>query len=201
MRLFACGSVQCPNYEHVPYLSNTMHQYQDLITLFNNCFASKYNTKLVKGDDEPLYLPADENRFYHTLFFAHGFFSSALHECSHWLIAGEERRKLVDFGYWYEPDGRSHEKQKRFQQVEVKPQALEWILSVAANHRFRVSIDNLNGMESDTESFKDAVYQQVLTHCQEGLSHRAKLFRYALCRFYGTPYEMEIDDFDRGMLS
>ena len=106
-----------------------MHQYQDLTIIFKNCFFEKYNTLLVKGIDEPLYLPADENRPHNELFFAHGFFASALHECSHWLIAGEKRRKQVDFGYWYVPDGRTAEQQDLFQIVEVKPQAVEWILS------------------------------------------------------------------------
>src|SRR5260221_12609733 len=101
-----------------------MHHTLDLITIFNSCFLEEYNTQLVKGIDEPLYLPADENRPHHTLFFAHGFFASALHECSHWLIAGESRRKQVDFGYWYEPDGRTTLQQKLFQSVEVKPQAM-----------------------------------------------------------------------------
>ena len=169
-----------------------VHRYQDLITIFNNCFAEQYNTKLVKGGDEPLYLPADENRPYNALFFAHGFFSSALHECSHWLIAGAERRCQVDFGYWYAPDGRTAAQQQLFQQVEVKPQAMEWILSTAAKHPFRVSIDNLNGEESDTENFKQAIYQQVAAYCDQGLSVRAELLRNALCRFYGTDCDLKI---------
>lgn len=163
-----------------------VHYYQDLIVLFNRCFAKEYNTRLVKGDDEPIYLPADQNRSYHALFFAHGFFSSALHECAHWLIAGEHRRTLIDFGYWYVPDGRSIEQQSLFQSVEVKPQALEWILSVAAGHKFRVSIDNLNGDEADTLAFKQAVHNQVLNYCKQGLSQRAQHLRSALCDFYKT---------------
>jgi elongation factor P hydroxylase len=180
-------------------LSKNLHNYQDLISLFDECFALKYNTLLVKGDKEPLYLPAQKSQPAQ-LIFAHGFFSSALHECAHWLIAGEERRKLVDFGYWYEPDGRSAQQQQLFQQVEVKPQALEWIFSQAANSRFRVSIDNLNGEESETESFKEAVYQQVLSYCREGLSERAQTFREALCRFYGTDFNLKPDDFNQKML-
>ena len=82
-------------------LSQIMHDYQDLIRIFNHCFELDYNTKLVRGGDEPIYLPADATRSYHAIFFAHGFFSSALHECSHWFIAGEERRQRIDFGYWY----------------------------------------------------------------------------------------------------
>lgn len=164
-----------------------MHQYQDLITLFNECFLVKYNTQLVKGTDEPLYLPADETRAHNTLIFAHGFFASALHECSHWLIAGESRRKLVDFGYWYVPDGRSVIEQELFQSVEIKPQAMEWILSRAANHPFRVSIDNLNAAEADTLAFKQAVYQQVKIYCENGLPARAKIFHQVLCDFYSMP--------------
>ena len=172
-----------------------MHDYQDLITIFNQCFASQYNTRLVKGDEEPIYLPADEERSYHAIFFAHGFFSSALHECSHWLIAGEERRKLVDFGYWYLPDGRNEEQQALFQHVEVKPQAIEWILSRATGHKFRVSVDNLNGAESDTETFKQAVYSQVSHYCLKGLPQRAEQFRRSLCSFYNQPMLLNIQDF------
>lgn len=172
------------------------HRYQDLITLFDECFLSTYNTRLIKGTDEPLYLPADENRPYHALFFAHGFFASALHECSHWLIAGEERRKLVDFGYWYEPDGRTAEQQQVFQTVEVKPQALEWILSQAAGYRFQVSIDNLSGKESDTGAFKLAVHNQVKSYCEKGLSKRADIFRKALWQFYQTSPILKFEDFD-----
>lgn len=163
-----------------------MHNYQDLITIFRDCFFEEYNTLLIKGTDEPIYLPADEHRPHNELHFAHGFFASALHETSHWLIAGEKRRKLVDFGYWYVPDGRSAEQQTLFQQAEIKPQALEWILSMAAGSRFRVSIDNLDGPESDTINFKIAVHEQVKIYCEKGLSNRAERFRQALCRFYGT---------------
>ena len=177
-----------------------MHQYQDLINIFNQCFEEKYKTRLVKGEDEPIYLPANENSSYHALFFAHGFFSSALHECSHWLIAGKERRKQIDFGYWYVPDGRTAEQQATFQQVEVKPQAIEWILSVAAGYRFIVSIDNLNGGEFDSMAFKEAIYQQVLLYCNQGLSKRATLFRNALCDFYRTSHNLKIDDFNLNRL-
>lgn len=172
-----------------------MHHYQDLITIFNQCFFAEFNTQLVKGDDEPIYLPADSTRSFHAIFFAHGFFSSALHECAHWFIAGAERRLLVDLGYWYNPDGRNEQQQALFQQVEVKPQALEWILSKACGHRFRVSIDNLNGVEADTEAFKQAVYQQAQDYCQQGLPKRAQQFREALCRFYQQSLSLVAADF------
>ncbi|KTC78127.1 elongation factor P hydroxylase [Legionella brunensis] len=172
------------------------HQYQDLITIFNRCFAAKYNTKLVKGDDEPIYLPADGTRSYHSIIFAHGFFSSALHECAHWLIAGKDRREQIDYGYWYEPDGRNAEQQMIFQQVEAKPQALEWLLSVAAGYRFRISIDNLNGPPLDVTAFKQAIYQQVISYCEVGLPKRAERLRRELCQFYATSPELVIEQFN-----
>lgn len=172
-----------------------VHHYEDLITIFHACFGAEYNTRLVKGDNEPIYLPANKEQNHHAICFAHGFFSSALHECSHWLIAGEERRKLVDFGYWYAPDGRTAEQQTLFQQVEVKPQAIEWILSKAAGYRFHISIDNLNGEEADTEAFKKAVYEQVRHYCSIGLPQRAKHFRDALSAFYQQATVLSADDF------
>ena len=54
------------------------HHYQQLIDLFDSCFAEEFNTRLIKGDDEPIYLPADDETPYHRIVFAHGFFASAL---------------------------------------------------------------------------------------------------------------------------
>lgn len=173
-----------------------VHRYQDLITIFERCFFNHYNTRLLLGDEEPIYLPADSERSYHAIVFAHGFFSSALHESAHWLIAGEQRRKLVDYGYWYIPDGRNAEQQAEFQKVEIKPQAIEWILSTAAGYPFRFSIDNLNGKESDTEQFRRSVYEQVRTYCNQGLPKRARQFQNALCQFYNTPEVLRIDQFE-----
>ena len=173
------------------------HCYQDLIKLFNHCFAESHNTRLEKGGDEPIYLPADASRSYHVIYFAHGFFSSALHECAHWLIAGPARRLQVDFGYWYVPDGRNTEQQRLFQSVEVKPQAMEWILSVATGHRFRVSIDNLNGATSSNEEalFQAAVFEQVKQYCEQGLPSRAAIFYQQLSQFYETSSSLSLEPF------
>lgn len=38
---------------------NSTHHYEQLIEIFNGCFAEEFNTRLIKGDDEPIYLPAD----------------------------------------------------------------------------------------------------------------------------------------------
>jgi len=177
-----------------------MHQYEDLIALFHDCFLEKHNTQLIRGTDEPLYLPADKENPHNRLFFAHGFYASALHECAHWLIAGEERRKQVDFGYWYVPDGRSPSEQQLFQAAEIKPQAMEWILSAAAKFPFRVSIDNLTGSKSETDSFKLCIYEQVKTYCAKGLPARAEIFRAALCNFYHSPLTLQMEDFNLALL-
>ena len=177
-------------------MSNDTFIYQDLIALFDGCFASAFNTRLVKGDDEPVYLPASGSRDYHAIYFAHGYYSSALHEISHWLIAGEERRKQEDFGYWYVPDGRTAEQQNIFEQVEIKPQAIEWVLSTAAGYRFYMSADNLNGEATDTSDFREAVYKQVTEYSQKGLPERAEKLRKALSQFYQTPDFINVNLFD-----
>jgi len=171
------------------------HRYQDLIALFNREFELEYNTRLIKGSDEPLYAPADEHCAYHRVIFAHGYYASALHEISHWCIAGKERRLLEDFGYWYEPDGRNEAQQKNFEQVEIKPQALEWAFCVAANKSFNVSADNLNGADADTVAFKKAVYQQVLVYLAQGFPQRGQQFINALATFYHIPLPLTKEQF------
>lgn len=164
------------------------HNYQQLIDIFDECFGETYNTKLVKGDDEPIYLPADADISYNRIVFAHGFYASALHEISHWCIAGEERRKLVDFGYWYCPDGRDQQTQSDFERVEIKPQAFDWLFCVAAGFPFNVSCDNLEGdCEPDRISFQRKVHAQVMDYLEMGIPSRPLKFINHLCAFYQTP--------------
>ena len=172
------------------------HDYHDLITLFEQTFYQSFNTRLIKGGDEPIYLPADENCPFHQIVFARGFYASALHEIAHWCIAGKERRLKEDFGYWYIPDGRNEQQQKRFEQVEIAPQAVEWAFNVAAGKKFNVSSDNLDGFEADTAGFKRSVYQQVLKYLAQGFPPRAQMFIQALADFYGTKAEFAADDFN-----
>ncbi len=176
-------------------MDHSPHKYQDLINIFNQCFSASYNTQLEKGGDEPIYLPQDKTRERNTIVFAHGFYRSALHEVSHWLIAGAERRKRIDFGYWYEPDGRNIEQQQLFEKVEVKPQALEWIFCVATKHTFEVSVDNLNGEITNATPFKLAVYKQVVHYLSHGLPERAQCFCNALADFYNTKEQIRLESF------
>jgi len=172
------------------------HSVNHLITIFNQLFQNTYHTCLVRGSSEPIYLPKSSERVYNEIHFAHGFFSSALHEIAHWCVAGKERRKLEDFGYWYEPDGRTVAKQKEFEQVEIKPQALEWSFSVAANHSFRVSVDNLSTGYNDTESFKQNVYTQVCKYLENGYPKRASMFIHMLLNTFGNSRPLTKEMFD-----
>jgi elongation factor P hydroxylase len=165
-----------------------MHYYSQLIQLFNKDFKEQWGTELVRGGHEPVYLPRSKEYPYDRVVFAHGYFSSALHEISHWSIAGEQRRKLTDFGYWYNPDGRTQQQQKEFELVEIKPQALEWIFCQAANFQFNVSLDNLTGDISAAaqaaETFKDKIWQQTQAYLKHGLPQRANIFVKTLATNY-----------------
>lgn len=171
------------------------HQYQDLIQLFYDTFFNEYNTQLIKGGNEPLYLPANTACSYHQIIFAHGFYASAFHEISHWCQAGKARRLLEDFGYWYMPDGRNEQQQKEFEHVEVIPQAIEWAFNVAARKKFHVSSDNLNGFQADTEGFKNRVLEQVEVFLKHGFPSRANQYIETLAKFYKTPLPLTIQHF------
>lgn len=161
------------------------HQYQDLISIFNSTFFDSFNTKLELGGDEPIYLPADNTCSYHRIIFARGFYQSGMHEIAHWCVAGPERRLLEDFGYWYEPDGRTEQVQAEFEIVEIRPQAYEWILSLSAGLKFNVSCDNLNGdFEPDRLAFMAKVHHEVMTILDAGLPPRVEQLSNALREFY-----------------
>ncbi len=162
------------------------HHPNDLIMLFNDLFRESFRTILVRGTDEPEYLPEVEGGGPAKVIFAHGYYASALHEISHWCIAGDYRRTLVDYGYWYCPDGRTAEQQQCFEQVEVKPQALEWLFSVAAGFRFHISVDNLNGGGAvDGAGFTRRVREQADRYLTNGMPGRAEAFFRTLMHFYG----------------
>ncbi|MGY0219048.1 elongation factor P hydroxylase [Endozoicomonadaceae bacterium StTr2] len=160
----------------------------DLVKLFNQCFETSENTLLVGNGEEPLYQPAGEHSPHHQIVFTLDYFASGLHEIAHWCIAGSERRKLVDYGYWYEPDGRSASQQASFEIVEAKPQALEWILAHCCGYPFRVSADNLNGPAPDLTGFRQNIFLETQRWLEKGLPARAEKLCRVLCDFYRQPY-------------
>lgn len=176
------------------------HQTTELIELFNQTFFDTHNTRLVCCEPEPIYRPVDNECAFNRIVFAHGFFASALHEIAHWCVAGKERRKLEDFGYWYEPDGRSTERQAEFEKVEVKPQALEWIFSQSANFTFHFSADNLEGDAKPSKEFMQNVYHQVQVYLTNGLPNDAKLWSNALIKDYRAGNALKLSEFKNPVL-
>ena len=116
------------------------------------------------------------------------------------MCRGEARRQQVDYGYWYAPDGRSTEQQALFEQVEVKPQALEWLLSTACGYRFRVSADNLEADLGASEGFKQAIFEQVQHYCRQGVSARVAQLLECFSVHYGLPNPLSLDFYLRDML-
>ena len=176
---------------------------QTIIDTFNQLFLEPFNTCLIGGAEEPVYLPADNEHQHHRLYFREDYLSSALHEVAHWCIAGPERRKQVDFGYWYNPDGRTVDQQQVFEQVEVKPQALEWMFSVACQQPFRVSADNLAAGIGASESFFQAIACQVQEWCltSDEMPVRGQQFSQALANRFSVDGLREPTRYQRSLLS
>ncbi|KZX53349.1 transporting ATPase [Halioglobus sp. HI00S01] len=169
-------------------LQFTAYECSRLEHVFARCFEATEQTLLAGGASEPYYRPADSAQSQHLLYYREDFFASALHEISHWCLAGIERRQLPDFGYWYAPEGRTPEQQRAFEQVEIKPQSIEWCLSRACGYPFRVSVDNFtpDGTLPDTRWFRAQVLAQAQHWQLHGLPTRAQQIYAALCDEFGT---------------
>lgn len=174
---------------------STLIDAESIIYLFNKLFQQSQNTVLVRGRSEPIYLPANSQCRFDQIVFAHGFVASAFHEVAHWCVAGDQRRLLEDYGYWYQPDGRSVGQQAEFERVEVKPQALEWVFSKASNQRFCLSADNLSAGLSVSQSFKLAIIAQVQEYFELGFPERADLMISALCEEFRGGSSLAINAF------
>ncbi|MEH6587842.1 MAG: elongation factor P hydroxylase [Halioglobus sp.] len=174
-----------------------------LESVFRHCFAESENIRLVGGAAEPLYQPAEDNRVMNLLFFREDYFASALHEISHWCIAGTERRRQLDFGYWYAPEGRNQQEQQAFESVEVKPQALEWYFSFACGYPFRISVDNFGvaGVAPDTSHFRHSVVTQAKAWQKTGLPARATQFFEALSEEFNARADIAKIHFDAEALA
>ena len=78
--------------------------------------------------------------------------------------------------------------QSQFEDVEVKPQAFEWLFCVAAGFPFNVSCDNLEGdVEPDRIAFQRRVHARVMTLLEQGIPERPARFIRALQHYYQTP--------------
>ena len=147
----------------------------DVCEVFNVTFRNSHRTCIEGGADEPLYQPADNDINCHRIFFRSNYASSALHEIAHWCLAGQDRLKLVDYGYWYE-QSRDLDKQRAFEDAELAPQSLEWILSKACGIPFTVSCDNFDVCATDREKFRHRLREVTLARLVAGLPGRAMTF-------------------------
>jgi elongation factor P hydroxylase len=145
---------------------------QVFMTSVNRMLLEKWNTQLLGGFPEPLYLPSTPDGPAQ-IRFTRDYIRSALHELAHWCIAGPERRMLLDYGYWYRPDGRDSSQQLEFFQAEVRPQSLELAFSLICGIQFQVSCDNLYG-ESNAAEFELQVQMQLDSYEKSGYPSRAK---------------------------
>jgi elongation factor P hydroxylase len=161
-----------------------------IVRVFNSLFFKSCNTILSGGFSEPLYKAARRPHDLHEIRYREDFSSSALHEIAHWCLAGSLRRKQDDYGYWYKTD-RCKDQQVRFEQVEAKPQGLEWILSVAAGVEFRVSCDNFDIESPDITLLRRRVRQQAQAQIETGLLQRTVQFVDALVEISGETGYMD----------
>lgn len=163
---------------------------------FDGLFLGSHNTRLIGGAPEPLYRPATAS-MPAQIYFRADYPASALHEVAHWCIAGERRRQQEDYGYWYDPDGRSADAQALFMQVEAKPQALEWCFARASGLPFRLSLDNLDAPPdiATQREFAQRVCEEAVLLARGGIAGRAGLFFQALSRASGRALVAEQLDF------
>jgi hypothetical protein len=161
-----------------------------ICAVFTACFADDSDgdarARLVRGGEEPVYLPATRARPVAEVVYARGLAPSCLHEAAHWLRAGRARRRLVDYGYWYLPDGRDAAAQAEFEVLEAEIQGLEWILAAAAGVEFRVSCDNLVRPDP-SPAFCAAIAGAARRRLEAGLDGRAARLVAALRAASGLP--------------
>ncbi|MFT4632230.1 MAG: elongation factor P hydroxylase [Candidatus Azotimanducaceae bacterium] len=158
-----------------------MNTAQQISIIFNDCFQASHQTVLVGQGDEPVYLPATPELPWHRVVFRADYGASALHEAAHWCLAGLHRRTLEDYGYSYQGQ-RDATQQLVFEQLEVRPQALEWIFSQAAGLAFRVSCDNFDEACLDRQRFQRQIQLQAQALVRQGLPARAARFACGLVR-------------------
>lgn len=140
--------------------------HREIAGRFNARFRRRADTVLVGGAEEPLYLPADHRRPA-MIRYTRDYAQSALHELAHWCRACPARRRLVDYGLWYQPPPRSAADQARFYAVEVPVQALEMLLAAACGVIFHFSSDDPGQDEAPARAAFEA---QVGAACRDLLT-------------------------------
>lgn len=152
-------------------------RHDEIARRFNAALARSSRTVLIGGGAEPLYLPATTGRPA-LIRYTRDYAQSALHELAHWCFAGPERRRLADYGYWYDPPPRSAGQQARFEAAEVPIQGLEFLLALVAGVRFHVSADNPGAVAEDLPGLERRVLCNARGRANHPFSPRtAAVFR------------------------
>lgn len=123
------------------------------------------NLQLKGGAEEPFYV-APTSDMCAIIYFRSNFPRSLLHEVAHYCLAGDRRRTLDDFGFWYSPCGRTAEEQVRFEIVEARPQGLEMAMCEIVGLKFSPSLDDFSGRPPSADFLQnlDAAYREMLTN-------------------------------------
>ncbi len=143
-------------------LENDNECCQHLIDAFTQIFPSL----TIKGGVEEPFYQAPKSGEMAVLYFRHNYPRSLLHEISHYCLAGDRRRQIDDFGYWYSPCGRSPEEQRRFETVEARPQGLEKAMCDILEIKFLPSLDDFSGRPPSKTFLHqlDVSYQEMLVN-------------------------------------
>lgn len=158
----------------------------ELVKLLNGSYLNQYNTKIIGGFDEPFY-KASKNGEIAEIQFSHDYIRSALHELSHWCVAGERRRNIDDYDYWYALDGRNQQQQDEFFKCEIKPQSIEWAFSIICGVKFEASVDNLNNLVDGIELFKSNLNLKINSYLINGFSKRVNSLLILLANHQNIP--------------
>lgn len=153
-----------------------------LESYFDEIVGARYATSLKGGAEEPYYEAFNSEFGCAVIWYREDYLRSALHELAHWCVAGTERRTQNDYGYWYEPDGRTESQQALFFEVERRPQAIERWFCEILGVPFDVSLDNLDGSVSHAAvaAFELAVEASYRSLIERGVSPRMQLVSRAL---------------------
>lgn len=111
--------------------------------VLNSCRTILPDLVIRGGASEPFYQASKHNQPA-ILFFRQDFVRSLFHELAHYCLAGNKRRMFDDFGYWYQPCGRSGKEQILFELVEARPQGLEKVFCELWQVPFTPSLDNFS---------------------------------------------------------
>lgn len=112
--------------------------------MLKQIFEATFDVLIIGGADEPFYQAASKNTPA-TIYYKDNYPRSLLHEMAHYCLAGQQRRQLDDYGYWYAPCGRTADEQQAFENVEARPQALEKAFCHILGLPFCPSLDDFSG--------------------------------------------------------